>query len=425
MPASQLLELFLSSQGICTDTRKLKRGQLFFALKGANFNGNKFAAKALEQGAIAAIVDEPEYNSGDSTYLVEDALMALQSLAREYRQTLSCPVLALTGSNGKTTTKELIYAVLSVHYKVHATAGNLNNHIGVPLTLLSTPSDTEILIVEMGANHIGEIKELSEIALPDYGLITNIGRAHLEGFGSVEGIIKGKTELYRHLKERDAVAFYNKSDAILCDHLPSGIQTIPYREDLQFSASQLYLSFAFGTGKPYESQLSGDYNQINIAAALTISQYFQVEDTLAAKSIVAYSPDLNRSEIKLIKGCALIMDAYNANPTSMRAAIQSLRNIQTDKKKNLILGDMKELGDETVILHREIVEYILDTQWNKVVLIGADFSRAAQDIAEIDTYANVEACLAEIDQLREEMVGALTLLKASRSLKLERLKDLV
>ncbi len=424
MPPSQLLELFLSSTGICTDTRKLKKGQLFFALKGANFDGNKFASKALEDGALAAIIDEPDANVDDRMYLVGDALVALQALAREYRRTLSCPVLALTGSNGKTTSKELIYAVLSTQYKVHATAGNLNNHIGVPLTLLSTPIDTEILVVEMGANHIGEIKELCEIALPDYGLITNIGRAHLEGFGSVEGIVQGKTEMYRHLRKQDGLAFYNKSDKVLFDQLPSGIRAVPYRQDLVFSEAKLYLSFAYNDGESYQSLLTGDYNQTNIAAALTISGFFNIDDAQAGAAIAAYSPNINRSEIQIVNGCELIMDAYNANPSSMRAAIKSLRSLDASKK-NLILGDMKELGSETITLHREVIDYIMESQWNKVILIGPDFCQALKDNAKITAYESLEACIEQFQTLRKDLVGGLTLIKASRSLKLERLKDLV
>jgi len=406
MPPIQgnLLDLFLASTGVCTDTRKLEKGNLFFALKGENFNGNKFAASALEQGALAAIVDEKKYHLEEGTLLVEDVLTSLQDLARDYRRNLDCKVLALTGSNGKTTTKELIHAVLSTKYKVHATAGNFNNHIGVPLTLLSTPEDTEIIVVEMGANHVGEIKFLCEIAEPDYGLITNIGKAHLEGFGSIEGVITGKTEMYRHILKSGKLVFYNRQDDLLFSLLPAGIKAVSYRDDLEFSVSDLTLNFNFrDLEELYKSELTGTYNEPNVLAALSISRYFGINDKAAATAIATYTPKDNRSEISEVNGYDLILDAYNANPTSMHAAINSFHNLKTDKPKNLLLGDMKELGNESIELHKEIIDLISTQEWHSVTLVGADFKLAGRPF------------------LKE----GITLVKASRSLKLESIKDLL
>ncbi len=425
MPHSELLDLFLSSTGICTDTRKLQKGQLFVALKGDNFNGNAFASQALKEGARAVIIDEAKYASPQGTYLVNDGLIALQRLAQEYRRTLSCPTLALTGSNGKTTTKELIDAVLSTKYKVHATAGNYNNHIGVPLTILSAPSDTEILILEMGANHLGEIKELCDIALPDYGLITNIGRAHLEGFGSLAGVIEGKTEMYRHIAKSGRLVFYDKSDETLFNQLPSGIKAVSYRKDVVFTRDKLKLGFNLSK-KDYLTQLVGSYNQPNIEAALSVSQYFDVEDKLAAQAIADYIPKINRSETETIGDCELILDAYNANPTSMRAAINSFRSHKTTKNKNLILGDMKELGHASVALHREIIDLVSESAWHSITLIGPHFTQASEQSGYSgQTYKTLKACIADFDSIKGAMKKGITLLKASRSLKLESLKDLL
>ena len=427
-PISELLSLFKSSAGVSIDTRSLEPGQIFFALKGENFDGNRYALQALEKGASAAVVDDPNLAGKDNNIIVvPDVLSALQQLAADYRDTLSCPVLAITGSNGKTTTKELIHAVLSQRYNVYATRGNLNNHIGVPLTLLSTPENCEILVVEMGANKMGDIKELCEIAKPDYGLITNVGQAHLEGFGSFEGVIQTKTELYRYIVSMGQGVFYDEADDILTKHLPTGIKAISYVEHLEFSMKGMHLSFSYGDKGPlHETLLTGEYNQPNIRAALTLGQFFEVPSVDSCTAISEYEPKMNRSQVVSMPPFELILDAYNANPTSMNAAIRSFKRLKVDKPKNLVLGDMKELGEGSVALHAEILDRLIPEDWHAIVVVGNHFCQAARQMPlESKMYEDMHALTEDQTFLRTLLAGGVTLVKASRSLRLESIRDLL
>ena len=349
MKIQKLHSLFLECHGICTDTRKLKKNDLFFALKGDNFNGNTYAEQAIKLGAKYAIVDESDFNTSSNTILVDDALKSLQALATFHRSYLNTPIIALTGSNGKTTTKELINAVLSQHYKTTATVGNLNNHIGVPLTLLSMTKDTEIGIVEMGANHQKEIEFLCNLAKPDYGYITNFGKAHLEGFGGAEGVIKGKSEMYDFLIENNKTIFVNGLDPIQVEKTKQANRYIfgnnhDFDAKIEFIEAQPNVKVRF-SDLDIQSHLIGTYNFSNIAAAIAIGHFFKVSPNKIKLGIENYIPTNNRSQV-LTKGSnKIILDAYNANPTSMHAALLNFEKLN-DKIKVAILGDMFELGKE-------------------------------------------------------------------------------
>jgi len=375
MNIQQLHHLFLESTGVCTDTRKLKKGQLYFALKGANFNGNLFAKKALELGASYVIIDEEQENL-QNALLVESALQQLQELSMYHRLHLDIPIVALTGSNGKTTTKELINSVLSKKYKTTATIGNLNNHIGVPLTLLSMTQDTEIGIVEMGANHQGEIAFLCEIAKPNFGYITNFGKAHLEGFGGIEGVIKGKSELYRYIQKTNGIAFINKEDPIQIKQ-STGINSktfAPNNADYQitFKEASPYVHVDFNT-LSIKTQLVGTYNALNIAAAIAIGSYFSIDEEDIKNGIESYTPANNRSQIINQKNnITIILDAYNANPTSMEAALNNLSK-QSSKHKIAFLGDMFEVGETTNQEHQHILTHANALAIDKVFAVGPTF----------------------------------------------------
>src|SRR5690606_38256010 len=343
MNTTSIHQLFLKSSGVCTDTRKIVRNCIFFALKGENFNGNLFAQEALNNGAFKVIVDEEAFHkSTGETILVENVLLTLQKLARFHREFLGIPIISITGSNGKTTSKELINAVLSQNFTTVATQGNLNNHIGVPLTLLAMTKETEIGIVEMGANHLGEIKMLSEIAEPDYGYITNFGKAHLEGFGSIEGVIQGKTELYQFLKKHKKKIFVNAND-------PKQLQTSEAMERITFGTpksnfdikllnSSHHLLIEFNAIQ-IQSNLVGAYNFANLSAAIAIGAYFKVSIEKIKAGIEGYIPSNNRSQL-ITKGTnSILMDAYNANPTSMLAALENFKQTRGEKKI-MFLGDM-------------------------------------------------------------------------------------
>ena len=357
----ELHSYFLQSSGICTDTRKITENCLFFALKGENFNGNKFADEALEKGAFKVVIDDIRYhrNTGE-TILFGSSLKALQKLATFHRQELGIPILSLTGSNGKTTTKELINAVLSQKFKTTATQGNFNNHIGVPLTLLSMNSKTEMGVVEMGANHQKEIDALCEIALPDYGYITNFGKAHLEGFGGIEGVIKGKTELYRHLKARDKMVFVNGNDPRQLQYSKGMTQYTFGNEaqdchiQLKNASGKLIIAYKDQT---IETNLIGVYNFRNAAAAIAIGAYFEVPAPAIKKAIENYIPDNNRSQLITRGSNQIILDAYNANPTSMMAALENFAQSEGDQKI-MFLGDMFELGVDADAEHQNIVNYL-------------------------------------------------------------------
>ncbi|MEM6348707.1 MAG: UDP-N-acetylmuramoyl-tripeptide--D-alanyl-D-alanine ligase, partial [Bacteroidota bacterium] len=369
MTTEGLLDLFFRHRSVNTDTRKVKDGDMFFALKGERFNGNLFAAKALEAGASYAIVDEAEVCvEGDERYLlVENVLLALQNLARAYRRTFSIPFLGITGSNGKTTTKELVFEVLNTQKNTFATKGNFNNHIGVPLTLLSIPEETEIAIIEMGANQPGDIKELAEIAEPTHGLITNIGQAHLERFGSLDGVQKTKGELFDFLRASGGVLFVNLADervvkaaAYQNSDISFGTKEADHQiELLNHHLNGMRLSYTRSGAEPLslDTQLSGEYNAMNILVAAMLGDYFGVPRSEIQKGIYGYKATNNRSEIVKKGDKTILLDAYNANPSSMRAAIQNVFSYP-DKKVLLILGDMLEMGEEEAEIHAELGRFI-------------------------------------------------------------------
>lgn len=427
MKIEKLHQLFLASTGICTDTRKLSKGNLFFALKGENFNGNKFTEGALSQGAYRVVIDEIGYhkNTGE-TILCANSLTLLQKLATYHRNYLKVPILALTGSNGKTTTKELISAVLKQKYKVVATQGNLNNHIGVPLTLLNMTKDTEMGIVEMGANHPGEIDELCKIALPDFGYITNFGKAHLEGFGSVAGVIKAKTELYRHLHKHKKAVFVNGEDPIQLLH-SKDLKRITFGTEQE--GRQIKLKDASNTvlvefkGKTIQSNLIGLYNYNNIAAAIAIGDYFDVTSEKIKIAIEGYSPVNNRSQL-LNKGTnKIILDAYNANPTSMLAALENFKQAE-GKNKILFLGDMFELGVTAESEHQNITDYLDKNRMGQTYLIGNNFYETKTNSPQIAKFRNFEELKIYLEQ-SPQIKNSFILIKASRGMALERVLDLL
>ncbi|WP_024772029.1 UDP-N-acetylmuramoyl-tripeptide--D-alanyl-D-alanine ligase [Aquimarina macrocephali] len=425
MTITQIHQLFLASSGVCTDTRKIEHNVIFFALKGENFNGNTYAQKALEHGAAYAIIDEVAFKTTEKHILVDDVLKTLQNLASFHRQYLNIPIIALTGSNGKTTTKELINSVLSSSFKTTATKGNLNNHIGVPLTLLSMTKETQIGIVEMGANHLGEIAFLCSIATPDYGYITNIGKAHLEGFGSIEGVLKGKTELYDYLKKHDKLVFLNLEDKKLVN-ASSEIRTYSFSQSntsdtiikLTDTNPNVIISFQ---GDTIHSNLIGQYNFTNIAAAIAIGSYFKISLDKIKGAIESYTPTNNRSQIIKKGNHTIILDAYNANPTSMEAAINNLAQLQYDTKI-VFLGDMFELGDDASLEHQKIVDRISDTETNEIYLIGSHFFTTKctnPNVRKFKSYEDLETSWSLKNQ--KDVI----LIKGSRGMKLERILDLL
>lgn len=426
MKIDQLHQHFLNSSGICTDTRKITKGCLFFALKGENFNGNAFAQEALDKGAYKAVIDDIAYhkNTGE-TILHGDSLKFLQKLATYHRKFLKTPIIALTGSNGKTTTKELISAVLSRKFRTTATSGNLNNHIGVPLTILSMNSKTEIGVIEMGANHQKEIEALCAIALPDYGYITNFGKAHLEGFGSIEGVIKGKSELYRFIKDQNKLVFINANDPKQLDLSQSikrftfGTEDSDCRIKLEEANHFLKVEYA---DLLIETKLIGLYNFHNIAAAIAIGNYFKVAPAEIKSAIEGYTPQNNRSQLLEKGGHKIILDAYNANPTSMLAAIQNFQQA-TGKNKVLILGDMFELGNEAATEHQAIADYLQDNPFGKVYLIGKNFSSTDISKQHIDKFESFETFK---NYLSSQPISCATILiKGSRGMALERVLDIL
>lgn len=395
-----------------TDTRSIRKHTLFFALKGANFNGNKFVAAALEGGADYAIIDEVEFEVPNKTILVANVLETLQELAKWHRLQLKAPIIALTGSNGKTTTKELIHAVLSEKYNTTATVGNLNNHIGVPLTLLSMTPNTEIGIVEMGANHQKEIEFLCTIAAPDFGYITNFGKAHLEGFGGIEGVIKGKSELYSFIHAHGKMAFINPKDALQVGKTKQ-LKTISFPSELVFLEANPFVQIALGD-LPILSNLIGDYNYTNIFAAITMGAYFGVENQYIRKAIENYIPSNNRSQIIEKESNQIILDAYNANPSSMKVALENFSKIKKASKV-VILGDMFELGNESSIEHQKIVNLADAFCFSQTLYVGAHFYKAQTKNKQFENFEALEAYLFE-NTLENQSV----LIKGSRGMQLER-----
>lgn len=412
---------------VSTDTRSIIPNSLFFALHGENFDGNKFAKQAIESGACAAVIDNPKYVS-NNTILVDDTLKTLQSLANYHRKQNDFKVFALTGTNGKTTTKELINSVLSKKYKCHATQGNFNNHIGVPLTILSAPVSTEILVVEMGANHIGEIEQLCKIAEPDYGLITNIGKAHLEGFGSFDGVKKAKSELYKYLFEKNGLILYNNNDAILTDLVADYENTLIYgsKESDCYLLENLFdkglkiILHVNGQDLTLKTQLFGEYNILNILAAIKIGLMFQVPINLISEAIINYTPQNNRSQIIYTKrNNTLILDSYNANPSSMRAAIKSFDAIASEDKI-LILGEMKELGLDSVSEHKDLIHLAQEIIPKKIYLIGDEFVKCGNNC---DVFLSTQDVVEHLQ--KNPINNSIILVKGSRTNKLEILEPLL
>jgi UDP-N-acetylmuramoyl-tripeptide--D-alanyl-D-alanine ligase len=427
MIIEHIYQRFLECKNISTDTRKITKNSMFFALKGDNFNGNIFAEKALDLGASYCIVDEKEYVKTKNCILVDDVLQTLQHLATFHRKQLAIPIVALTGSNGKTTTKELINAVLSTQFKTSSTQGNLNNHIGVPLTLLKMTSETEIGIVEMGANHHKEIEQLCNIALPDYGLITNFGKAHLEGFGSVEGVIEAKSELYEHLKKHQKTIFVNEDDAIQLKQTKGyaylklfGSKT-SNGVNLELLTSQPFVSLKYDN-IIINSNLAGDYNFNNIAVAIAIGSYFKISTANIVSAIENYAPTNNRSQIIEQNGNRILMDAYNANPTSMLAALENFKQLQHPNKV-LFIGDMFELGDDAEKEHQAIVNYLENNPFETVYLIGENFSKTKttrNDIHQFKLFDDLKSKLTT-SQIKDKFI----LIKGSRGMALERILELI
>jgi len=377
MEIEALYQLYQKSTGISIDTRKIEEGNLFFALKGPNFDANVFSANALALGAATVVVDDPRvFQKSDKRYfLVEDCLKALQQLANYHRKSLDIPIVAITGTNGKTTTKELVHVALETKYKTVATAENLNNHIGLPLTLLTMKGDTEIGIVEMGANKIGDIRELCEIAEPTHGLITNIGKAHLEGFGDFDGVLRAKTELYQFLIERKGKEFINSTDPTLMNMSKRFEDPILYPREGDFYHCRLvdaspFVKFRSSDGKAHQTKIMGGYNFENIAAALTVAVFFGVEETEAIQAVAHYIPINMRSQLIEKRRNLIMLDAYNANPSSMETAIREFGKMKGKKHKMIILGDMFELGSMEVVEHQKIGQLVNDLDIDKICFTG-------------------------------------------------------
>jgi UDP-N-acetylmuramoyl-tripeptide--D-alanyl-D-alanine ligase len=425
MGKEKLFDIFKKSNGVTIDTREDVRNKIFFALKGESFDGNKYAEKAIEKGAIAVVVDNSIYykKEDDRCCFVKDVLTELQLLSHKYRKTLSIPFIAITGTNGKTTTKELVASVLSKKHQTAATKGNFNNHIGLPLTLLSIKKEDEIAIVEMGANHRGEIHDLCELAEPDYGLITNIGKAHLEGFGSVENIIQTKTELYRFVEKNNGKIFLNKDDVLLVN-LSKGIETYTYGENntsANISAKVVscnpFLSIQWQS-QQINTKLIGEYNKYNVLAAISIGEYFNVGKNKIIEAIENYTPTNNRSQLIQTEKNKIILDAYNANPSSMLLAIKNFLQIKAEKKM-LVLGDMFELGEDAEKEHSQIIKKVEELGFVNLVIIGECFNSINES-----NYKSFKTTIEAKEYFEEKALNGYTILiKASRGMQLETLKD--
>lgn len=424
MNIQQLHEHYRSSSGACTDSRNIFEGCLFFALKGDNFNGNKFAREALDKGASFAVIDEEAYQVPGRTLLVDDVLSSLQDLGRYHRRQMSARIIGLTGSNGKTTSKELLRQVLEQKYRVIATSGNLNNHIGVPLTLLRLKEDTEIGIIEMGANHQGEIAFLSGIAEPEMGFITNFGKAHLEGFGGVEGVIKGKSELYNFLMQRDHPIFFNGDDPIMQEKLQGYTRKFAYsREKDECYTIELLESTPYVRIKADDTiistQLSGSYNYQNCAIALMIGKYLNVPLEQIKAGLESYLPSNNRSQWVTAGQHKVLMDAYNANPSSMEQALKNFANIES-RPKIVILGDMFELGEDADKEHQAIADLASSLGFDEVYLVGENFFKTKGTNQRFRDFQSLEKALVETT-----IPGSTMMIKGSRGMALERVLPLL
>jgi UDP-N-acetylmuramoyl-tripeptide--D-alanyl-D-alanine ligase len=418
MEIKRIYELYTKHYLVDTDTRTIRKNTLFFALKGANFNGNKFANAALENGAAYAIIDEKEFQINDKTILVANVLDTLQQLANYHRLQLKAPIIALTGSNGKTTTKELINCILSKKYNTTATSGNLNNHIGVPLTLLAMTPKTEIGIVEMGANHQKEIEFLCAIAQPDFGYITNFGKAHLAGFGGIKGVIKGKSELYVFLKENKKTVFVNNNDKIQVEKTKD-IKPVCFNdENLQFIEVNPFVKLHY-KNTSIHTNLIGKYNYTNIAAAVTIGAYFKVSASKIKEALEKYTPKNNRSQIIETLNNKIILDAYNANPSSMTVALENFASIKAGSKV-VILGDMFELGEESSKEHQAIIDLATSLNFDKKLFVGENFNLGNTNELQFKSYEHLEEYLKK-NPLEKQSI----LIKGSRGMRLERILDII
>lgn len=431
METEKLYQLFRESSGLSTDSRKITRGQIFFALWGDKYNGNKFAEEAIDHGASWAVIDDPAFETG-KTILVDDCLTELQKLATYHRKEINASVITITGTNGKTTTKDLISAVLSKKFKVHSTKGNLNNHIGVPLTILSAPEGTEMMVLEMGANHVGEIRSLCLIARPDFGIITNIGHAHLEGFGSLEGVVKAKTELYEFLRKTNGIALYNEKDPILTDKIfrlinravpyshPTGVALTvepgPAEMNLSVNVTYQHMTYKINTN------LFGRYNLENIRAAIATGLFLGVDIDEISDAVGNYIPENNRSQVKKSRSNnTLICDSYNANPSSMQTILESFAAVKADKKI-CILGDMLELGEKSEEEHLKIIYTLKNCNLTDAILVGPLFSRVSAETG-FKSFKDVDKLR---DFLKEKPIkGYHILIKGSRGMSLEKIYDLL
>jgi UDP-N-acetylmuramoyl-tripeptide--D-alanyl-D-alanine ligase len=425
MEIAELYNHFLKSRKVSTDTRQIQPDSIFFALKGDKFNANQFADEALSKGASVVVIDEPEYKKGDRHVLVDNVLETLQKLARFHRDQMNIPVVALTGSNGKTTSKELLNAVLAKKFKTSATKGNLNNHIGVPLTILAIDSSVELAIVEMGANHLGEIALLCSIANPTHGYITNIGKAHIGTFGGFENIVRGKSELYQHLININGQVFINSQNEILAN------MSKRFKSPLFYPAKGDYYHAEFVSADPtvvvkaengdvITTNLIGGYNFENIASALCIGKYFGVDATIANRAVAEYVPSNMRSQILQKDSNKIILDAYNANPSSMAAAISNLAGMKADKKV-LILGDMFELEEEAAAEHQAIGKLIREKGFENVYLVGSLFKSALHEYPTAKYFVKKDELAQELKQF--PITNATILVKASRGIGLETIVD--
>lgn len=424
MSIQSLYEIYKQYPSIQTDTRKLKSGDLFFALKGENFNGNAFAQKAIESGAAYAVIDEKEYEIPGKTILTDNVLNSLQQLAKYHREQFSIPFIAITGSNGKTTTKELIHAVLSSSFKTYTTEGNFNNHIGIPLTILKIKTDAEIGVIEMGANHQKEIEGYCKYTLPTHGLITNAGKAHLEGFGGPEGVKKGKGELFDYLRTSKGTAFI-MNDYDYLREMSKGIPTVIIygTQNAQtcgiVKKSEPFLEVAIEnfSEKPIKTNLVGDYNLPNVLAAVCIGRYFKIEESKIKTAIENYTPSNSRSQLIEKGSNKIILDAYNANPSSMKLAIENFAKLNVANKV-LVLGAMAELGTESLNEHNAIIDLIKKFNWKNVVLVGGDFLKTHHSFIQLKSSADAKEWLKE-----QAFTDSYLLVKGSRSMQMEKVLD--
>ena len=425
-----ILNHFLKYRSVSIDTRTLKPNSIFFGIKGNNFDGNNFIEQAIENGATLCVTDNSKYQNKENVILVKNSLKALQELATAYRLTLNIPIIAIAGSNGKTTTKELSSKVLKQKYKCYATEGNLNNHIGVPLTLLSIPKDTEIAIVELGANKQGDNAELCEIARPNYGLITNFGKDHLEGFGSINGVIEANLELFDFLKKNGGKMFVHQDDDILDQHIKN-IERLTYgSEHTEVSGKiieanpliqAIWKQESNNSQHIVQTQLTGNYNLPNILAAIRIGTQFNVEPARINQAIENYQPSNNRSQLIKINSTTIILDAYNANPSSMELALESFKTLNKGSKKGVILGDMLELGTYAQKEHEQILKHISDLQLDFAHLIGREFYKFKEHYTKFSFFENTENYKARLSA--NQLLNRTVLIKGSRSLGLEVIVD--